>query len=184
MGGRSAAAAAGLAAVAILSMQTAAVASHSLIRGGNAALHWDRSGTALAQVYYVDHTGSRWPVARNVYDWNASNRVKSYYETTCPNSSVHCVHVRTYDSNDGNIGYTHIEWDSNGHFVDGGVWIRLNNYPSTTFTARDHTACQELGHALGLDHQYSDNTCMNDNRLDTVDPNQHDYDQLASVYDH
>jgi hypothetical protein len=57
-----------------------------------------------------------------------------------------------------------------------------------------HVICQEIGHTFGLDHQdesgISLNTCMdyyhNTSASDTksTHPNQHDYDELATIYQH
>ncbi|MEK7208262.1 MAG: hypothetical protein AAB699_01800 [Patescibacteria group bacterium] len=59
--------------------------------------------------------------------------------------------------------------------------------------------CQEIGHTFGLDHQdvnFSNanlGTCMDytsdpdgtiNSQLDNQHPNQHDYDQLATIYTH
>ena len=54
--------------------------------------------------------------------------------------------------------------------------------------ARQLVVCQEVGHGLGVDHQNGRNkqTCMNrffgvgDSAF--IDPNQHDFDQLAKIY--
>jgi len=57
-----------------------------------------------------------------------------------------------------------------------------------------HVICQEIGHTFGLDHQSTDgtslNTCMdyyhNTSASDTksTHPNQHDYDELVTIYTH
>jgi hypothetical protein len=57
-----------------------------------------------------------------------------------------------------------------------------------------HVICQEIGHTFGLDHQdesgISLNTCMdyyhNTSASDTksTHPNQHDYDELSTIYQH
>ena len=52
--------------------------------------------------------------------------------------------------------------------------------------------CQEVGHVFGLDHQDEDfdnsnlNTCMDytNDPASNQHPNQHDYDQLVSMYGH
>jgi hypothetical protein len=55
--------------------------------------------------------------------------------------------------------------------------------------------CQEIGHTFGLDHQDENfnngnlGTCMDytsnpDGPPSNTRPNQHDYDQLASIYSH
>jgi predicted Zn-dependent protease len=51
-------------------------------------------------------------------------------------------------------------------------------------TAVDHVACQEVGHTFGLDHnRQAPDTCMNDTLLTAGNRiNQHDKDQLASIY--
>jgi hypothetical protein len=56
-------------------------------------------------------------------------------------------------------------------------------------TNKQHVICQEIGHTFGLDHQDESgadlNTCMDySNALDNPSPNQHDYDQLATIYAH
>lgn len=172
-----------LLAAASLSLATGGpvLANHSERDGAGRALHWNRSGTSLAQVYFVDYTGSRWPVNSSTVTWNNSSRVKSYYRTTCP-SGLHCVPVYEYNSPDGNYGYAELAFDGNGHFTSST--IRLNNRYTPGAADDRQTVCQEEGHSLGLDHQYVDDTCMNDTtRYDQV-PNGHDYDQLAAVYNH
>lgn len=53
--------------------------------------------------------------------------------------------------------------------------------------AARHVLCQEVGHTLGLDHQYAA-TCMDDiNGLKDpayVSPNAHDYHELETIYKH
>jgi hypothetical protein len=49
--------------------------------------------------------------------------------------------------------------------------------------------CQEIGHTFGLGHQDESgadlNTCMDySNALDNPSPNQHDFQQLQSIYSH
>jgi uncharacterized protein DUF4953 len=51
-------------------------------------------------------------------------------------------------------------------------------------TAVNHVSCQEVGHTFGLNHnRNSSTTCMNDTILTAGNQiNQHDRDQLASIY--
>ena len=53
-------------------------------------------------------------------------------------------------------------------------------------TAVNHVSCQEVGHTFGLGHNETQNdTCMNDRILTAGNQiNQHDRDQLNSIYAH
>ena len=53
-------------------------------------------------------------------------------------------------------------------------------------TAVNHVSCQEVGHTFGLNHNRNANdTCMNDRILSAGNQiNQHDIDQLNSIYAH
>ncbi len=53
-------------------------------------------------------------------------------------------------------------------------------------TAVNHVTCQEVGHTFGLNHNRTQtNTCMNDQILTAGNQiNQHDRDQLNSIYAH
>jgi hypothetical protein len=150
--------------------------------------HIDRQGTSLAQVYFIDGTGPAWPVSASTSKWNESTRVKSYYlrsGSSCPHYLCASVYEVNYDS--GYIGYTTVNYNTTtGHL--NWAYINLNNYYPVDAAAHRHTACQEEGHVLGLDHQYpapgAPTTCMDDSRLDTQLPNNHDYYQLTLIYNH
>lgn len=173
-------AAIGLAAFGIcFGLQTPkAGASHYL------GYHWNRVNTAIAQVYYVDHTGPAWPVNSSVVQWNATNRLGVYCRTPsqgCPGSNVGCVHVWEVNTPDPYYGTTSYS-GSGGHFTFAAVY--LNNYYYLDGVGHRHTACQEVGHAFGLSHQYAPDSCMNDSVLNTQYPNNHDYDQIRAIYNH
>ena len=53
-------------------------------------------------------------------------------------------------------------------------------------TAVNHVSCQEVGHTFGLNHNRTQtNTCMNDQVLTAGNQiNQHDRDELSSIYAH
>lgn len=53
-------------------------------------------------------------------------------------------------------------------------------------TAVNHVSCQEVGHTFGLNHNRTQSdTCMNDSILTAGNQiNQHDRDQLSSIYAH
>lgn len=150
--------------------------------------HVDRRGTSLAQVYYVDGTGPAWPVNASTAKWNESTRVKSYYVPYgggCPRYL--CVSVYEINADNGYHGYATYNVDpASGHV--NWAYIDLNNFYPIDAAGRRHTTCQEQGHVLGLNHQYpapgAPTTCMDDSRLDTQYPNNHDYYQLTLIYNH
>ncbi len=91
-------------------------------------------------------------------------------------------------------------WITGGTHITQGI-VKNNDYyfGKSTYAYNNeaeklHVICQEVGHMLGLDHQnesgISLNTCMdyyhNTSNTDTrsTRPNQHDYDQLATIYAH
>src|SRR6266542_4440232 len=54
---------------------------------------------------------------------------------------------------------------------------------SYSLTNKQHVACQELGHAFSLAHQYTPDTCMRDTgALDAPHPNAHDAQVLGCTY--
>ena len=119
-------------------------------------------------------------------DWNAN----------LENVVADEIHVCNFDFDDtGWVGLS-ITWSvpSTGQIIvaqtllndfflvdgDPTVWANAN--------ARQHVACQEIGHGFGLDHQRGrfKQTCMNDRfgitSGDFTGPNQHDFDQLEEIY--
>ena len=99
----------------------------------------------------------------------------------------------TYGNN-GWLGVAQI-WASGTHITQGTV--RLNdsyfNTPAYNTPAwRNLVSCQEVGHTLGLDHQDTNfnnanlGSCMDYTNDPSTNqhPNQHDYDELATIYSH
>lgn len=80
-------------------------------------------------------------------------------------------------------------WTSGSHIVKATAKMNDTYYDSTkySYTAERQVMCQEVGHGFGLSHQDESgadlNTCMDySNALDNPSPNQHDYDQLQTIY--
>lgn len=93
----------------------------------------------------------------------------------------------------GWLGLATVWFDSGGHIAQGTVQVNDSYFLTPTYdndTARLHVMCQEVGHTLGLGHQKKPQarSCMNDSwglfNTDYDQPNQHDYDQLNSLYAH
>ena len=81
-------------------------------------------------------------------------------------------------------------WLSGSHITQGTTKMN-DSYLSSGYSAvnKQHVICQEVGHTFGLDHQDESgadlNTCMDySSQLDNPSPNQHDYDQLVTIYAH
>jgi hypothetical protein len=90
-------------------------------------------------------------------------------------------------------------WVNGKHIVQGTVknndyYFGSSSYAYNNTAEMQHVICQEIGHTFGLGHQSetgaSLNTCMdyyhNTSASDTksTHPNQHDYDELSTIYSH
>jgi hypothetical protein len=180
--------------VAIAALSFAAFAPASADGVGEGPQHWAHDGLTRSQIYFVDHTGAAWPVATVTYKWNEAHGVDSYYETSCPSASLHCVNVNEYDaahvpgSCPGSAtwyGCTVIApIDAYNHMRSATVY--LNN--STVLTAAQHrkSTCHELGHALGLNHNNTNASCMTQGASPPISqyPDQYDFDSLHNLYNH
>jgi len=169
-----------LAAVAVLSTVGSASATHY------EGHHWAHNGLARSQIYFVDHTGAKWPVATVTYKWNEAHGVDSYYETGCPSTQLHCVRVYEINANNGWYGATFFTgWNSANHNTEG-VKVQLNNYTVKTATQARKTTCHELGHVLGLDHRASNASCMTQGAAPPISmyPDAHDFAELQTIYAH
>ena len=79
-----------------------------------------------------------------------------------------------------------------GHIRSGTVKVNDTYFVMPQYNTPDeraHVMCQEIGHTFGLGHTSEDGsvqgTCMDYSTSPTsTAPNQHDYDQLASIYAH
>jgi hypothetical protein len=95
---------------------------------------------------------------------------------------------------DADLFMVRSDWTVNAkHSVFGHYYFNQSAYNTTGW--RSLVACQEIGHTLGLDHQDEDfnnppispHTCMDyfvPDAGEDVDPNQHDYDELVTIYSH
>lgn len=155
--------------------------------------HWDHDGLLRSQIYFVDHTGPFWPVATVTYKWNEASGVDSYYETSCPNSNLNCVHVRGWGELDpvpaacvGAFGCTISQVRDNepNHYKWARVYLNHNTV-DTDAQARK-TTCHELGHVLGLAHRSTNDSCMRSGASPPIDktPDDHDFNALENLYDH
>jgi len=179
----------------VLAFPTGANASHSW---GN--YHWARTSNPFT-LKVVDSNTPDWDdnKAKSILDWSTStvldliNVAGSDLQNTRKRCPMVSGQVRSCNANYGfngwlglasiNISGSHITQGSskmNDSYFNGGGYTETN---------RQHVMCQEIGHTLGLGHTSEDgsdqNTCMDySNDLGNPSPNQHDYDQLSTIYSH
>jgi hypothetical protein len=186
----------GALAIPVSLFSSASMATHSW---GN--YHWERSSNPVA-IPLGDNVDSNWDPHMWVAsgDWNIS----TVLDTTIVPGSTRARQCKTSSGtvqvcNDtygykGWLGLASISVQGD-HITAGYVKLNdsyHNNPPYDTYAWRQLVICQEIGHTFGLDHQDEnfDNsnlgTCMDyTNDPDSNQhPNQHDYDELATIYSH
>jgi hypothetical protein len=195
----------GLLAQAFLLWATVAQASHSW--GG---YHWARTSNPFS-LTLVDSVSSSWDssLSTAASDWSAASVLNTTIAAGDSSASTraNCPAIRgqirvcnyTYGST-GWRGLAQI-WISGSHITRGIT--KLNDSYSMGTATRHLVMCQEIGHTFGLAHQ--DETRSNANLGSCMDytndpeggagggsstdpsnehPNQHDYNQLATIYSH
>jgi hypothetical protein len=185
------------AASAILLVPATAQASHSW--GG---YHWARTSNPFT-IKLGDNVSSQWDasLAGASSDWTKSTVLDttivagSTSPRTCKATSGRVeVCNATYGST-GWLGIASISVTGGTHITQGTVKLNDTYFNTATYNTpawRNLVTCQEVGHTFGLAHQDEnfDNanlgTCMDYTNSPSTNqhPNQHDYDQLVSIYSH
>ena len=183
-----------IAIVLLFANATPIAANHSW--GG---YHWARTSNPFTVQLGSNLTTTEWRNDLGVAssDWSKSTVLDT--TVVAGGSKGNCrptagrveVCNKTYGNN-GWLGLAQI-WISGGTHITQGA-VKLNDTYSMNAAEKQHVICQEVGHTFGLDHQSTDgtslNTCMdyyhNTSASDTksTHPNQHDYDELATIYSH
>jgi hypothetical protein len=166
--------------------------------------HWART-TSSFNLTIVNSTTGDWDpyVARAVSDWSDSGALnmvedpdgstadKDRRRCSAPAGQVRICNL-AYGFN-GWLGIAGISIDTDGHIVSGYTKLNDSYFSTASYNKPDwkqSVACQELGHNVGLGHQDEDfgNTsllsCMDYQNPPFEYPNDHDYNQLASIYNH
>jgi hypothetical protein len=172
--------------------------------------HWARTSNPFT-LKLGDNVSSTWDsyLGTTSVDWTKSTVLNTTVvpgtknPTTCtPTSGRVEVCNAAYGTN-GWLGVAQI-WVSRRHIVQGTTKVNdtyFNTAKYNTKAWRNLVMCQEVGHTLGLDHQdeifnnTNLGTCMDytndpsglagtNGTLSNEHPNQHDYDQLATIYSH
>lgn len=161
---------------------------------------WNFDGVNPVSAPVVNNTDSGWSgyVETAVADWNASPAIEAPLEYG-NNSSCSFVTgtIQVCNGNYGSNGWLGLASIaiSGGKIVAGTA--KLNDYyfdqdRYNTYSWRQLVTCQEIGHDYGLGHQNEDfntdatKSCMEYTRLPEGNehPDTHDYDQLATIYNH
>lgn len=184
--------------LAVVLVSTAAPISQADNRLGNYG-HWKvRDWPAPARVKFLDHTGTPWPVHDVAIKWDEADNLDVDWEVAgaYSNCGAECVRVRALSNDEdprfgpnctGAAGYwTNYAPDDSYHWRQDNE-VRLNrSCNGESGPIKKALVCQELGHALGLDHSISTGSCMYQQAsyADST-PGKHQYDMLDFViYDH
>ncbi|HCT75590.1 MAG TPA: hypothetical protein DGT23_03145 [Micromonosporaceae bacterium] len=148
---------------------------------------WSKNGAVRPIIDFVDHSGASWPVGRAVTKWNETSGIDSIYRpksSGCDGAPAHCVNV--YSGNYGDNGWyglTSRTLNSAGTYYTGAS-VKLNDYYGGSETEKWSSACHELGHVLGLDHNTSNTSCLYTPRSPSRSkyPNGNDFTLLERYY--
>lgn len=163
--------------------------------------HWARTSNPL-RLSLGDNLTNGWNsyLVTTSADWSVSPVVdttivpgQSKNKNCRPTTGRVEVCNATYGNN-GWLGVAQI-WASGSHITQAAVRVNDTYFKTPKYNTpawKNLVMCQEVGHALGLDHQDEDvtnaplGTCMDYTNDPTANqhPNSHDYDQLLSIYAH
>lgn len=182
-----------------VAVSTAALAAPASASHAWSNYHWARTANPFT-IAVGDNVDASWEgsLATAASDWssdtagNPLNAVVVPGGTTgssCEPTSGRVEVCNAGYGDTGWLGIAEISVSADGHIVQGTA--RMNDSYLATYpeVARQQVMCQEVGHDWGLDHQDTSgadrNTCMDyADALDNPQPNQHDYEQLATIYSH
>lgn len=166
--------------------------------------HWART-TASFNLVVVNSTTDDWDpfVSTAVGDWSSSSvldmvedpsgSTEDKLRRSCPAPSGQVRICNLAYGRNGWLGIAGISIDTNGHIVSGYTKLNDSYFSLSYYNTPDwkqSVTCQELGHDIGLDHQDEDfdntslKSCMDYQDPPWPAPNQHDYDQLQTIYGH
>jgi hypothetical protein len=196
---RSVLGAVGAVAAALTSFAVAAPAGASHSWGG---YHWARTSNPFT-LQLGDNVDSRWDasLALASSDWSASSVLDTVIvagQANPKNCRAVAGRVEVCNSKYGSTGWlgiASINITGGTHITAGTVKLNDTYFDTARYNTpawRNMVTCQEVGHTFGLGHQDEgfDNanldTCMDYTNDPTSNqhPNQHDYDQLESIYSH
>lgn len=162
--------------------------------------HWGRIANPFT-LKLGDNVSSAWDsyLVTSASDWSLStvlDTVKVYGDTNpkiCKPASGRVQVCNSSYGRNGWLGVASIWINSSGHITQGAVKLNdsyFNYAPYNTSAWKNLVMCQEIGHTFGLDHQDENfynlplGSCMDysNNPTPNQHPNQHDYEQLETIY--
>lgn len=160
----------------------------AFVLGGFAAFadHWiglKWAGTQTQSLTVYDYTTSplvTQAVAEAVGSWNISPVVQMTIERpagACDSFPRRAMAVCETVACGGTANLFH---KPNGTHIEGAFLTVGNCGGQADYAFLLWEACQELGHGLGLDHQFVPDSCMGN--VVYGQPNAHDYEQLLEIY--
>lgn len=163
--------------------------------------HWARTANPFT-LKVGDNVSTAWDASLNTAasDWSLSSVLNMIVvpslvnPKTCKATSGRVEVCNSKYGNNGWLGIASI-WASGTHITQGTVKLNDTYFVTAKYNTsawRNLVTCQEVGHTLGLDHQDENftnpnlGTCMDytNNPTSNQHPNQHDYDELETIYAH
>jgi hypothetical protein len=171
--------------------------------------HWARTSNPFT-LKLGDNLSSVWKpyLATASTDWSKSTVLDT--TVVAGRSTRRCKatlgRVEVCNATYGNNGWLGVAsiWLSGSHITQGTVKLNDTYFNTSTYNTpgwRQMVTCQEVAHTFGLDHQDTNfnntnlGTCMDytndptgtagtNGTLNNEHPNQHDYDELVTIYSH
>lgn len=187
--------------VALLSC-AALVAGPAVANHAWGSYHWGRTSNPL-KLEIRTAISSKWTASVNtaIGDWDQSNVLQLSGPVPSGANAKKCTAIT------GKVLVCNAAYGQRGWLGIASIWLSGNHITKATTKLNDSyhnyapynspawralVACQEIGHDFGLGHQDENfsnanlNTCMDytNNPDSNQHPNQHDYDQLSSIYSH
>jgi len=193
--------------IGLAALPNSASATHSW---GN--YHWARTSNPFT-LKLGDNVSSAWDsyLATASSNWTDSTVMNTAIVAGAGGNPRRCTattgRVEVCNTTYGNNGWLGVAsiWASGSHIVKGTVKLNDTYFKTATYNTpawRQMVMCQEIGHTFGLDHQDENfananlGTCMDYTSdplalaspplqvKDNQSPNQHDYDELVTIYTH
>ncbi len=182
-------------AIAFLAVSASSLATHSW--GG---YHWARKTDPFTLKLGDNLTSADWKahLSTTSREWNSGN-APLQTSIVAGQARKRCSMVAgttqvcngRYGTN-GWLGLASINITGGTHITQGSAKVNDTYFDTPTYNTPDerlHVMCQEVAHTFGLGHTSEDGTsqktCMDySSSPDSTGPNQHDFDQLETIYAH